>query len=123
MQNSSIGSYNFFINVRISCNCFETPPAFLNHQKYNADNKEDQHCVSQRGNLNTDFVKYRVFIKHCVFSKISKYIPDSGLSRFFLGVYNGFHAWTTKWQVEHQRCSRTGRVKKIHKIIRNTIFN
>ena len=25
---------------------------------------------------------YRVFIKYCVFSKILKYIPDSGLSRF-----------------------------------------
>ena len=29
---------------------------------------------------------YRVFIKYCVFSKILKYIPDSGLSRFLLGV-------------------------------------
>ena len=45
------------------------------------------------------------------FSKISKYIPDSGLSRFFLVVYTGPHAWTTKWQVEHQPCSRTGKVK------------
>ena len=30
--------------------------------------------------------KYRVFIKYCVFSKVLKYIPDSGLSRFPLGV-------------------------------------
>ena len=67
---------------------------------------------------------YRVFIKYCVFSKILKYIPDSGLSRFFLGVYTGLHAWTTKWQVEHQRCSRIGRVKKNHNILRkNAIFN
>ena len=29
------------------------------------------------------------------FSKILKYIPDSGLSRFFLGVYTGIHARTT----------------------------
>ena len=43
---------------------------------------------------------------------IFKYIPDSGLSRFFLGVYTALHSWTTTWQVEHQRCSRTGRVKK-----------
>ena len=69
-----------------------------------------------------------MFIKYCVFSKILKYIPDSGLSlslsRFFLGVYTGLHAWTTKWQVEDQRCSRTGRVKKNHNILRkNTIFN
>ena len=42
-------------------------------------------------------------------SQISKYISDSSLSRFFLGVYTGLHAWTTKWQVEHQRCSRTGK--------------
>ena len=28
-----------------------------------------------------------LYIKYCVFSKILKYIPDSGLSRFFLGVY------------------------------------
>ena len=62
---------------------------------------------------------YRVFIKYCgFFSKISKYIPDSGLSRFFLGVYNGLHAWTTKWQVEDRCCSRTGKVKKSHNILR-----
>ena len=28
---------------------------------------------------------YRVFIKYRVFSKLLKYIPDSGLSRFPLG--------------------------------------
>ena len=43
------------------------------------------------------------------------------LSRFFLGVSTGLHAWTTNWQVEH---SRTGRVKKNHNIIRKkTIIN
>ena len=31
-------------------------------------------------------LKYRVFIKYCVYSKISKYFPDSGRSRFSLGV-------------------------------------
>ena len=31
--------------------------------------------------------KYRVFIKYCVFSKILKYIPDSGLSQFSSVVY------------------------------------
>ena len=51
------------------------------------------------------------------FPKILKYIPDSGLSQFFLDVYNRLHAWTTKWQVEGQRCSRTDRVKKNHNIL------
>ena len=32
------------------------------------------------------FLRYRVFIKYCDFSKILKYIPDSGLSRFPIGV-------------------------------------
>ena len=31
-------------------------------------------------------VTYRVFIKYCAFSKILKYIPDSGLYRFPLAV-------------------------------------
>ena len=63
--------------------------------------------------------KYRVFIKYCVFKKIFKFILDSGLSRFPLGV-----SVCTQWQVEHQRCSRTGRVQKNHNIVRkNTIFN
>ena len=31
-------------------------------------------------------LKYRVFIKYCVFSKILRYILDSALSRFPLGV-------------------------------------
>ena len=37
-------------------------------------------------------LRYRVFIKYYVFSKILIYIPDSGLSRFSLGsvcVHNG----------------------------------
>ena len=29
----------------------------------------------------------------------------------------------TQWQIKHQRCSRTGRVKKNHNILKNTIFN
>ena len=37
-------------------------------------------------------------IKYCVFSKILKYIPDSGLSRFPLGV-----SVCTQWQVKAQR--------------------
>ena len=52
------------------------------------------------------------------FSQICKYIPDSGLSWFFFDVYTELHDWTTKWQVEHQRCSWTGRVKKIYDILR-----
>ena len=32
------------------------------------------------------YVIYTVFIKYCVFLKILKYIPDSGLTRFPLGV-------------------------------------
>ena len=52
--------------------------------------------------------RYRVFIKYCVFSKILRYIPDSGLYRFPLGVSE----WT-QWQVKHQSCSsRTCRVQK-----------
>ena len=49
---------------------------------------------------------YRVFIKYCVFSKILKYIPDFGLSRFPFGGISV----CTHWQVKYQRCSRTGRV-------------
>ena len=62
---------------------------------------------------------YRVFIKYCVFSKILKYIPDSGLSQFPLGV-----SVCTQWQGKHQHCRRTGRVKNNNSILRkNTIFN
>ena len=32
------------------------------------------------------FLRYRVFIKYCGFSKILRYIPDSGLSQFSFGV-------------------------------------
>ena len=45
---------------------------------------------------------YRVFIKYCVFTKISKYFPDSGISRFFLVVYTGLHAC-----VDHEMAGRT----------------
>ena len=41
-----------------------------------------------------------------------------------LDVYTILHAWITKWQVEHQRCSRTGRVQKNPNILRkNTILD
>ena len=60
-----------------------------------------------------------MFIKYCIFSKILKYILDSGLSRFPLVV-----SVCTQWQVKHQRCSITCRVQKNHNILRkNTIFN
>ena len=53
------------------------------------------------------------------FSKILKYIPDSGLYRVPLGV-----SVCTQWQVKHQRCCRTCRVEKNNNILRkNTIFN
>ena len=51
---------------------------------------------------------YRVFIKYCVFSKILIYFPDS--------VFSHVSMCTHARQVEHQRCSRTGRVQKIQKI-------
>ena len=34
---------------------------------------------------------YRVFNKYCVFSKTLRYTPDSGLSRFPLGVSERVH--------------------------------
>ena len=50
-----------------------------------------------------------MFIKYCVFFfKDSKFILDSGLSLFSLGV----SVCTHTRQIEHQRCSRTGRVQK-----------
>ena len=55
-----------------------------------------------------------MFIKYCVF----KYIPDSVLSRFPLGVSVCTHIR----QVEHQRCTRTGRVQKNHKIKEKTQY-
>ena len=58
---------------------------------------------------------YMVFIKYCVFSKILKYISDSGLSLFPLGVSG---------RSKPSPCSRTCRVQKYHNILRkNTIFN
>ena len=64
---------------------------------------------------------YRVLIKYCVFSKISKYIPDSGLSRlctldFMLGPLNG-----------RQKTSAAAELAELRKITtfkgKNTIFN
>ena len=42
-----------------------------------------QQGFQKRKNLLDEKI-YRVFIKYCVLSKILKYIPDSGLSRFSL---------------------------------------
>ena len=56
------------------------------------------------------FIYYRVFIKYCVFSEFLKIF----WTLFSLGV----SVCTHTRQVEHQRCSRTGRVQKNHKILR-----
>ena len=59
---------------------------------------------------------YRVFIKYCVFSEFLKIFR----TLFSLGV----SVCTHTRQVENQRCSRTGRVEKNHKILgKKTIFN
>ena len=42
---------------------------------------------------------YRVFIKYWVFSKILKYIPDSGLSR----IPTGGVSVCTQWLVNHHQ--------------------
>ena len=65
---------------------------------------------------------YSVFIIYCVFSKILKYLY-SDLCPFLVfprcqSVYIGLHAWAARWQIEHQCYKRTGRVKKIHNILR-----
>ena len=55
------------------------------------------------------------------FTKILKYIPDSGLSRFTLGV--NVRKKNDRSNTS-STCSRTGRVQKNHNIYRkNTIFN
>ena len=60
---------------------------------------------------------YRVFIKYCVFFSEDFEII---LSLFSLCV----NMCTPTRQVEHQRCSRTGRVqKKSQHFKKNTIFN
>ena len=51
--------------------------------------------------------RYRVLIKYCVFSKIGVQC-----------VYTRLHAGTARWQVEHQRCCRTGRVQENYNILR-----
>ena len=55
---------------------------------------------------------YRVFIKYCFWKILN--IPNACLSLFSLGV----GVCTHSRQVENQRCSRTGRVEKNHKIFR-----
>ena len=59
-----------------------------------------------------------VFIKNCVFYEDFKIFRTLAFSLFFLGVSVCTHAR----QVEHQRCSRTGRVQKIKKILRKTQY-
>ena len=63
---------------------------------------------------------YRVLIKHCgFFDDFEWNILDSWLPPFSLGV----SVCIQTRQVEHQRCRRTGRVQKNHKILRkNTII-
>ena len=64
---------------------------------------------------------YRVFIKYCVFSKILRYTPDSGLSRFLLGAVS---VCVHSVRSNPSACSKTDRVQKSHKIQRkNTMFN
>ena len=59
---------------------------------------------------------YRVLIKYCVFYEDLKIY-------FKLWSFPGV-CMCTRWQVEHQRRSRTGGVQKNHNIFRkNTIFN
>ena len=61
-----------------------------------------------------------MLIKYCVFFEVSKFIPDTGLSSFSVGV----SVCTHTRQVEHQGCSRTGRVQKIQKNLRKkTLFD
>ena len=56
----------------------------------------------------------------CFFPKNLKY---SGLLPFYV-FHRCQYVWKHTRQVEHKRCSRTGRVQKNHKILRkNTIFN
>ena len=64
------------------------------------------------------FIMKVPYYKHSVLPIFRYKIPDSSLFRVFLGVYTDLHAWTTKWQVEHQHCSRSGRIRKNHNILR-----
>ena len=75
--------------------------------------------VKKMSPLCTPMMIYRVFIKYCVFSeffRIFRTLPSLGVS-----------LCTQSRQVENQRCCRTGRVKKNHKILRkkhniNTLY-
>ena len=75
-----------------------------------------QNAFPAAGIMRIIYVLYRVFIRYCFF-KILKY---SGLLPFL--CFSSVSVCTHARQVEHQRCSRTGRVKKNHKILRNTLF-
>ena len=59
---------------------------------------------------------YRVFIKYCVFFEDFQIFRSLAFLCFPL-VSRQF-VYTHTRQVEHQRCSRTGRVQKSHKILR-----
>ena len=77
-------------------------------------------CSSGKKNTH---LSYRVFIKYCVFfSKILKYIPDSGLSRFFLCVHFMLGPLNGR-----QNTSATAELAELRKITtfsgKNTIFN
>ena len=61
------------------------------------------------------YIDYTGCSFNIVFFRIFKNISDSGLSLFSLGVSVCKHTR----QVVHQRCSRTDRVQKNHKIFRN----
>ena len=63
------------------------------------------------------YSSYRVFIKYCVFSKILKYIPDSGLSRCVLWT------WTTKGRTPALRQNWQSWERSQHLKEKNTIFN
>ena len=66
-----------------------------------------------------NLLRYMVSIQYCVFWKILKY---SGLLPF--SVSPGVSVRKHTRQVEHQHCSRTGRVQKNHNILwKNKIFN
>ena len=73
---------------------------------------------SRRYEFSICILLYRVFIKYCVFSKDIRILRTLVFLCFF-----GVSVYTQTRQVEHQCCSRTGRIQKIHKILRkNTIF-
>ena len=67
---------------------------------------------------------YRVFIKYCVFSTISNYIPDSGLSRFCSVCTPDFMLGPLN---DRQNTSAAAELAELRKIttfyVKKTIFN